>query len=164
MKKINTFFSIMMATVLVLFMTGCTLGNGEDLSSYMDPVEENREDKVALMEYVEELRPLLESYYEGTGALKSFQGKGNEILMEIDLQELTSAYEKVEEHMIYEATRITHGILNYRPWSVATEIYRISITFTGEKTVVFYGGQMKEKEGDFYFSAETILQAVKRKD
>ena len=64
--------------------------------------------------------------------------------------------------MVYETTRVTHSILNYRDYEAIKDIYKINIKFTDQKTVSLYGKQAVEAEEFLDFDAVTILNAVKR--
>lgn len=164
MKKRSIKVGLVMGLSIMALLSGCaSVPKAEDPSVYLDPVQENAADKEEVVAYAEELRPLIESYYEEGKGLKNLAAKGNTLMVEVDLSEVPGEYNKVEEQMIFESTRITHGILNYRPYEFVRDLYKISISFTGKKTLNFYGKQIEENEGELFFKAETIVGEVNRK-
>lgn len=156
--------SLIMGFSMLALLSGCAaVPKAEDPSIYLDPAQENAADKEEVVAYAEEVKPLIESFYEEGKGLKNLTAKGNALFIEVDLSEVPGDYDKLEDQMVFESTRITHGILNYRPYEFIKELYKISITFTGGKTLDFYGKQMVDNEGELSFKAETIVGAVKRK-
>lgn len=149
---------------LTVAISGCSfLGLTPDVSEYIDPAQESTADNEELASYIEEVKPVLEAFYTDGRSLDSVGVKGNEVNVEISLGESPSPYDDFEKLMVYETTRVTHSILNYRDKPSISEIYRINLNFTGQKTVVLYGKQVVESEGTLDFEAKTILDAVKRK-
>lgn len=164
MKKRNIVVGLLMGVTMMALLSGCTsVPKAEDPSVYLDPAQENAADKEEVVAYAEEVKPLIESFYEEGKGLKNLSAKGNALFVEVDLSEVPGEYDKVEDQMIFESTRITHGLLNYRPYEFIKDLYKISITFTGGKTLDFYGKQMVGNEGELSFKAETIVAEVKRK-
>ena len=149
---------------LSVAISGCSyFGLTPDVSEYIDPAQESVQDNAELASYIEEVKPVLEAFYTDGRTLSSIGVKGNEVNVEIDLGESPSPYDDFEKLMVYETTRVTHSILNYRDNPSISEIYRINLDFTGQKTVTLYGKQAVESEGSLDFEAKTILDAVKRK-
>ena len=149
---------------LTVAISGCSyFGLTPDISEYIDPSQESVQDNEALASYIEEVKPVLEAYYTDGRTLKSAGVKGNEVNVEIDLGDSPDPYEDFEKLMVYETTRVSHSILNYRDNPSISQIYRINLIFTGQKTVTLYGAQAVENEGNLDFEAQTILDAVKRK-
>lgn len=148
---------------LAATMSGCSLlGVIPDVSEYIDPVQESALDNEELISYLEEVRPVLEAFYGEAESLKGMDVKGNEINVEIDLGSEPNPYEDMQKLMVYETTRVTHSILNYRDYEVIQDIYKINIKFTGQKTVSLYGKQAEKTEESFEFDSKIILDAVKR--
>ncbi|MFH5834674.1 hypothetical protein ACHAL6_01195 [Proteiniclasticum sp. C24MP] len=163
MKKIKKLFMTTLIAGLAVAVSGCSLlGVTPDVSEYIDPAQESAADNEELRSYLEELRPVLEAFYGEGKALKEASVKGNEIILEIDLGNDPSPYEDFEKLMVYETTRVTHSILNYRDYEEIREIYKITISYTGQKNVTLYGKQAVETEQSYDFDAKTILDAVKR--
>lgn len=161
MRKISMITIIAGLTVAI---SGCSfLGLTPDVSEYIDPAQESVQDNAELASYIEEVKPVLEAFYTDGRELISAGVKGNEVNVEINLGESPSPYDDFEKLMVYETTRVTHSILNYRDNPSISEIYRINLNFIGQKTVTLYGKQAVESEGRLDFEAKTILDAVKRK-
>lgn len=163
MKRIKNLFMTTLLAGLAVMVSGCSLlGVTPDVSEYIDPAQESAADNEDLRSYLEEVRPVLEAFYSEGKALKEASVKGNEIILEIDLGEDPAPYEDFEKLMVYETTRVTHSILNYRDYEEVRDIYKITISYTGQKTVTLYGAQAVETEESYDFDAKTILDAVKR--
>lgn len=163
MKNTRKIVMVLTAAALTVFMAGCDLlGVTPDITEYVETAQESASDNEELKAYMEELRPVLDAFYAEGRTLKEAAVRGNEINLEIDLGESSTPYKSFEELMVYETTRVTHSILNYRDYEVVNSIYRINLNFTGRKTVTLYGKQAAEKEGILDFDARTILDAVKR--
>ncbi|WP_312650837.1 hypothetical protein [Proteiniclasticum sp.] len=161
MRKISMITIIAGLTVAI---SGCSyFGLTPDISEYVDPAQDSVQDNEELASYIEEVKPVLEAYYTDGRTLSSIGVKGNEVNVEIDLGDSSDPYDDFEKLMVYETTRVTHSILNYRDNPSISEIYRINLNFTGRKTVTLYGAQAVESEGTRDFDAQTILDAVKRK-
>lgn len=163
MKNTRKIVTVLTAAALTVFMAGCDLlGVTPDITEYVETAQESASDNEELKAYMEELRPVLDAFYDEGRTLKEAAVRGNEINLEIDLGESSTPYKNFEELMVYETTRVTHSILNYRDYEVVNSIYRINLNFTGRKTVTLYWKQAAEKEGVLDFDARTILDAVKR--
>lgn len=165
LKRIKKVLMTTLLAGLAVMVSGCSLlGVTPDVSEYIDPAQESAEDNEGLIRYLEEVKPVLEAFYGEGKSLAEATVKGNEINLEIDLGADPSPYEDFRELMVYETTRVTHSILNYRDHEAIREIYRINISYTGQKTVTLYGKQAQETEGSMDFDSETILNAVKREE
>ena len=163
MRKIKKLFMTTIIAGLAVTVSGCALlGKAPDVSEYIDPAQESAADNEGLISYMEELMPVLEAFYSEGKSLVEAGVKGNEINVEINLGEDPSPYEDFEKLMVYETTRVTHSILNYRDYEAIKDIYKINIKFTDQKTVSLYGKQAVEAEESLDFDAVTILNAVKR--
>lgn len=163
MRKIKKLFMTTIIAGLAIAVSGCALlGKTPDVTEYIDPAQESAVDNEGLITYMEEVRPVLEMFYSEGKALVAAGVKGNEINVEIDLGDDPSPYEDFEKLMVYETTRVTHSILNYRDHEATKDIYKISIKFVDQKTVSLYGKQAVEAEEFLDFDAVTILNAVKR--
>lgn len=163
LKNTRKIVMVLMAAALTVFMAGCDLlGVTPDITEYVETAQDSASDNEELKVYLEELKPVLEAFYKDGRTLKDASVKGNEINLEIDLGDTAAPYKNFEELMVYETTRVTHSILNYRDYEVVNAIYRINLNFTGRKTVTLYGKQAVDNEGILDFDARTILDAVKR--
>ena len=163
MRKVKKLLMTTMIVGLSVAVSGCSLlGKTPDVSEYIDPAQESAADNEGLISYMEEVRPVLEMFYTEGKSLVEAGVKGNEINVEINLGDDPSPYDDFEKLMVYETTRVTHSILNYRDYEAIKDIYKINIKFTDQKTVSLYGKQAVEAEEFLDFDAVTILNAVKR--
>ena len=163
MRKVKKLLMTTMIVGLSVAVSGCSLlGKTPDVSEYIDPAQESAADNEGLISYMEEVRPVLEMFYTEGKSLVEAGVKGNEINVEINLGDDPNPYEDFEKLMVYETTRVTHSILNYRDYEAIKDIYKINIKFTDQKTVSLYGKQAVEAEEFLDFDAVTILNAVKR--
>lgn len=165
MIKTSKFAIVFLVAALAgTFMTGCGyLGITPDISEYVETAQEIIPDNESLKAYVEELKPLFGEYYKDGKTLNKLEVKGNEINVEIDLGSSTEPFDSFQELMVYETTRVTHSIFNYRKsYEAINEIYRINISFTNRKVVTLYGKQASDVNGMKEFDSKTILDAVRR--
>ncbi|HSR03350.1 MAG TPA: hypothetical protein VLM88_02020, partial [Proteiniclasticum sp.] len=88
MRKIKTLFMTTIIAGLAVTVSGCALlGKTPDVSEYIDPTQETAVDNEGLMNYMEELMPVLEAFYSEGKSLVEAGVKGNEINVEINLGE-----------------------------------------------------------------------------
>lgn len=150
----------------MMFLSGCQMGSSyPDLSVYIDETQENAPDNAELAAYMEELEPVLAGFYQEQQEhrLDSVAVKGNEIRLVVDLGGHSAPYGTMEERMLYEVSRLTHSILTFqKDLEALKDLYRITIRFEGEKTVVLYGAMTVDVEGTRQFRSRDILDAVKR--
>ena len=154
----------LVAALAGTFMTGCDyLGITPDISEYVETTQETIPDNESLKAYVEELKPLFGEYYKDGKTLSKLEVKGNAINVEIDLGSSTEPYGSFQELMVYETTRVSHSIYNYRKsYEAINDIYRINISFVGQKVVTLYGKQVSDMNGMKEFDSKTILDALRR--
>ncbi len=163
MRSINKNIMVITLIAMPILFSGCALfGVVPSVDEYVETMQEGVADNEALKAYVEELRPVISSFYKEGRSLEDMQVKGNDIHVKINLGETTSPYGSVKDLMVYETTRVSHAVMTYRKYEVIEELYKIVLDFTNEKEVILYKNQAVEKEGIKEFTPETILNAVKR--
>lgn len=164
MKKIGKLTGQLLVAVMAVGMAGCQyLGVPKDISGYVETAQEGAADNEELKTYLEGVRPVLEAFYAEKGKLETAEVKGNEIRITVDPGTSPDPYKSFEDLLVFETTRITHSIYNYRPDHAALKgLYRIVISFTGQKTVTLYDGQSTTINGAKGFDAATVLDAVRR--
>ncbi len=163
MRKIMKNVMILAFVAMPVVFSGCALfGMVPGVEEYVETAQEGIADNENLKGYVEELKPLVSSFYKEDRSLEDMQVKGNEIHVKINLGEDSSPYDTMKDLMVYETTRVSHAVMTYRDYDFINELYRIVIDFTNEKEVVLFKNQAVEKEGVMDFTPDTILNAVKR--
>lgn len=163
MKSMIRSVMILALVITPVVLSGCSFfGVVPGVEEYVETAQEGAADNEELKAYVEELRPVISSFYTEKRSLEDLSVKGNEIHAKINLGEESSPYESKKDLMVYETTRVSHTIMTYRDYEVIGDLYKIVIDYTGDKEVVLYTEQVVEKDGVEDFTPETILNAVKR--
>ena len=154
---------ILAIVAMPVVLSGCALfGVVPGVQEYVETAQEGVTDNENLAQYVEELKPMVSTFYTEGRSLDDMVVKGNDIQVKINLGEESSPYDSMKDLMVYETTRVSHAVMTYRDYDFIDEIYRIIIDFAGEKQVVLYENQTVENAGVKDFTPETILNAVKR--
>lgn len=145
-----------------MIFAGCSYLEDTGNEEYIEESQENAPDNKELEEYINNLKPVIETFYEGERELKELRVLGNSVEVVLNLGKSTEPFDNFKDLMIYETTRITNAIYSYREdKDVLDDIYKISINYENQKTITLYGKQIVEVDGNKEFKSETILNAVK---
>lgn len=163
MRKTMKRVMILALMAMPIVFSGCSiLGIVPGVEEYVETAQEGIADNDDLKSYVDELNPLITTFYKDGKSLEEMKVQGNEIYLKINLGEDSSPYDNMKDLMVYETTRVSHAIMTYRDYEVINDLYKINLDFTNQKEVVLYKAQAIDTDGVLDFTPETILNAVKR--